>query len=109
MIIHLNSAITNVSLQVGDIAYYTVTSTNGSVEFGSNPTFIGLITEVSNSYIRVADNSFIPENAFILFAKNNVVNSGSLKGYFAEVTMRNDDTSYCELFAISSEVDQSSK
>jgi hypothetical protein len=109
MIIHLNSAITNVSLQVGDRAYYSVTSTYGNFETSSNINFIGTITEIGNSHIRVDNNATIPQNAFIMFSKNNAVNISSLKGYFAEVTMQNFSSIDTELFAISSEVDESSK
>jgi len=109
MIIHLNSSVNNFSLQVGDFAYYTITSTYGNFETSNNINFIGTITEIGNSYIRVNNNATIPQDAFIMFSKHNAVNSGSLKGYFAEVTMRNFSSQDTELFAISSEVDESSK
>ena len=109
MIIHLKSAIINASLQVGDSAYYSITSTYGNFETSSNINFIGTITEIGNRHIRVNNNVTIPQDAFIMFSKNNAVNSGSLKGYFAEVTMQNFSSVETELFAISSEVDESSK
>ena len=44
-----------------------------------------------------------------MFSKNDVVNLGSVSGYFAEVQLRNNSTEKIELFALSSEVVQSSK
>ena len=112
MIIHLQSEVNNASVQVGDTAYYVSTESVGSEynqQIGSNPQPIGAITEISNSFIRVAGNTFIPENAFIMFSKNNNVNTTSLKGYFAEIVISNNTTEPAELFAISSEVTESSK
>ena len=40
MIIHLNSSVNNFSLQVGDFAYYTITSTYGNFETSNNINFI---------------------------------------------------------------------
>ena len=44
-----------------------------------------------------------------MFSKNNNVNTTSLKGYFAEIVISNNTTEPAELFAISSEVTESSK
>lgn len=46
---------------------------------------------------------------FILFSKDNRANMSSLAGYYAEVKMENDSDEYVELFAISSEIVESSK
>ena len=46
---------------------------------------------------------------FIFIGKDNKVNIGDLKGYYAEVKFVNDSTTEAELFTISTEVAQSSK
>ena len=101
MIIHLNAPVTNASLQIGDIAYYVVG--NGS------PVQLSAITEINVSSVRISGNPFIPNNAFLLFAKNSQCNTGGLKGYFAELKMENSSSDYVELFAVSTGVAESSK
>jgi len=46
---------------------------------------------------------------FIFFGKENKVNVSGVRGYFAEVEMRNDSTAPAKLFAVGSEITQSSK
>ena len=46
---------------------------------------------------------------FILFTKDNKANLSSLKGYFAEVVMKNNSHKPVELFAVGSEVSINSK
>ena len=101
MIIHLNAPVTNASLQVGDIAYYVVG--NGS------PVQLSAITEINVSSVRISGNPFIPNNAFLLFAKNSQCNTGGLKGYFAELKMENTSSDYVELYSVSTGVAESSK
>ena len=44
-----------------------------------------------------------------MFSKNKAVNNTSLIGYFAEVKLRNNSKEKAELFALSSEIAESSK
>jgi len=44
-----------------------------------------------------------------MFQKNNKANLTSLKGYYAEATLENNSKEKAELFAVSSEIVQSSK
>jgi len=46
---------------------------------------------------------------FMFFGKENKINVSGVRGYFAEVEMRNDSTSPAKLFAVGSEITQSSK
>ena len=46
---------------------------------------------------------------FIFFGKENMVNTGGVKGYFAEVEMKTDSSSGSKLFSVGSEVTMSSK
>ena len=101
MIIHLNSPVNNASLQVGDVAYFVIG--------GFDPQIIGAITEINASSIRVDSNSSVPNDVFIMFAKNSECNTGGIKGYYAEPKMQNTSDNYAELFAVSSEISLSSK
>ena len=102
----------NTSLQVGDIAYYTVLTTNTSIGFssGAEPTVIGKIHEIGSNYIIVEfTNDDWSDGDFIMFSKDKKVNNTSLLGYYAEVKLSNNSTEKAELFALSSEVAPSSK
>ena len=109
--INLKNDIDNVSLQIGDVAYYvkdddtstSVTSFTDSVER------IGVITSIGTSYIVVDSTIEPPADAFLMFSKDKVANNTSLLGYFAEVKLINNSTEKAELFALSSEIGLSSK
>ena len=96
----------NVSVQVGDTAYYT-NDING-VEI----VLIGLITAVTIDTITANINPFQIRptlTSFILFSKTADVNTSGLKGYYAEAQIKNDSTEYAELFLVGSEIFESSK
>tara|TARA_R110002050_G_scaffold97573_1_gene202800 strand:+ start:30 stop:371 length:342 start_codon:yes stop_codon:yes gene_type:complete len=113
MIINLESVIDNASVQVGDTAYYVNTgdlsSLNNQQIGNGNPQVIGVIQEIGPSFIRVSGSSTVPSGSFLMFSKDNRVNNGRLKGYYAEVIMRHAGGNPAELFAVSSEVAISSK
>ena len=89
----------NVSVQVNDIAYY-LQSTGPDVI-----TKIGKITAVE-----IDDGATRPTSSqFILFSKDNKANLTAVRGYYAEVKMRNDSNEYAELFSVGSEIFESSK
>jgi hypothetical protein len=102
--------IQNTSLQVGDIAYYAIANT-------SNVQEVGKIVEIGSTYIVAeagATNNDVSDaiasnTAMLLFAKDARANISSLAGYYANVEISNDSTDKVELFAISSEVAESSK
>ena len=101
----------NVSVQIGDIAYFT-NSTN--VYEGQVLEKIGVITNIiqgSNTIIcDISPSQTRPTSAsFILFQKDNTTNGGSLLGYFARVQFRNGTTEEAELFSVGSEIFESSK
>ena len=109
----------NVSVQVGDLAWYLNPTTSGvpgnEYEIGSaaNALYFGNITNVTPFTITV-DNSIsgnVPLNTdYFLFSKNNEANKSNLVGYYAEVTMVNlvlDKT--VELYAVGTEITESSK
>ena len=107
MEITFENKIENISLQVGDNAYYV---TNHSSGYATNTTLIGEITEVKDFSIVIALPVNPPSpNDFIMFSKNTVINNSSLLGYYAEVKLLNESTKKAELFALGSEITQSSK
>ena len=54
--------------------------------------------------------SLIPTMAdFIMFGKDNSVNTTSLIGYYADVHFVNNSTKKAELFSVGSEIAESSK
>jgi hypothetical protein len=96
----------NVSVQIGDIAYYT-NDLNGETI-----TQIGEITDVGVYSIDCNISSSTPRptnTSFILFSKTNAANISGLTGYFAEAVFKNDSTDKIELFSVGSEIFESSK
>ena len=116
--IELNFDNMNISAQVGDIVYYSVPPVGGEVggfnwNEKSSTKLLGKIISISNSAITVQYDNVIssapPVNAFISFAKDKRINTSSLVGYYASVNFINDSTEKIELFAIGSDVSESSK
>ena len=113
----LNFPSINVSTQIGDSIYYSVPTGYlvGGFNTSSldNTTLLGIITAITNTSISVEyDNSLVltpPSGSFIFFQKNNVVNTSSLLGYYADVKLENDSKVKAEIFSISSEITESSK
>ena len=91
----------NVSCEIGDSIYFCNTSTLGSH------------THVLSNDVIVVDTGtlqLVPTvNDYIMFSKDNAANLSSIVGYFAEVKFVNDSNTEAELFAISSEIFESSK
>lgn len=110
----------NVSVQVGDTAYYTSSSSVLGTHTHSNQNDIVQIGEITaidkvNNTITCLFNpnptNAMPPNSndFIMFSKDNKVNLSSLTGYYAEAQFVNDSTVEAELFAVSTDVYGSSK
>tara|TARA_R100001126_G_C4764465_1_gene119338 strand:+ start:133 stop:513 length:381 start_codon:yes stop_codon:yes gene_type:complete len=114
----------NVSLAIGDTAYYVATNTKGGflttqqsgntneetiVKIGA----VSAINQATNT-ITIATNTLqsnqLPTtSSYIFFSKDNKVNSSSILGYYAEVTFKNNSTTEAELFSIGCVVGESSK
>ena len=107
----------NASLQVGDIAYYTPTSTVGNTSTSTSPNNViamGAVTSIdqaNNSYVVdfTALAALPTSSDFIFFSKNNIANMTSVAGYYMEVKMVNNSTSHAELFSVNTDLSQSSK
>ena len=118
----------NVSVQVGDYAYYV--NTVNSAQSGQGTLFsinsnnlqeIGRITHVfneNNSIVCQFDCTQVPDTCsahipdqdqFIMFLKDNATNVSSILGYYAEVDIRNNSSEKAKLFAVSTEISESSK
>lgn len=116
MIINFNEPL-NVSVQAGDRAWYLPVTTNVGVPGNTYTTSnmddvkeIGIIDQVTTYTISVTNVVNPPlQGFFIMFSKNNEVNNGDLLGYYAKIKMSNARTDKIELFAVGSEVAQSSK
>ena len=130
MTIQLTSEINNASLQIGDRVYalqpnlinsasgqlvasnINIFQADGPSTSGVNESvYIGIVTGLTHDSIIINDpvNSDVPIGSFLMFSKNNVVNAGGLKGYYANVKLQHTGKERAELFAISSEVTESSK
>tara|TARA_R110002167_G_scaffold45166_2_gene135752 strand:+ start:1199 stop:1612 length:414 start_codon:yes stop_codon:yes gene_type:complete len=124
----------NVSVQVGDTAYYTPIDVVGSTNDAHNTAAVvntislGKITEIINPdlfdsgistiniFCDLVDGSnvplpiaFPPLNSFIMFSKDKKVNTNDLLGYYAEVKFVNDSTEKIEMFQVGAEIQESSK
>ena len=112
----------NISAQVGDIAYYSPTSMVSEFQTADEIIRLGKILEISK--ITEGDNAGnyklvcrIPVGEeypntttdFIFFAKDNVVNSGAILGYYSELKFINDSNENFELYSVNFEVVESSK
>ena len=118
----------NISVQVGDIAYYVNpnegTTGGFTIANQSNITTIGEITEVTTGglisdgvqsetfVIKCNMNNDVPpptESSFILFSKDNTVNMTSLLGYYGSAKFKNNSREEAEMFSTSCEINESSK
>ena len=116
----------NISVQVGDTAYYTSTTTLGSFNVPSINTqnlsgvfSLGLITSITpwtqaSGIATITTNcTQCPPNPvagdYIMFSKDNKANMSSILGYYAEVEFKNNSKTEAELFSVGTEVFESSK
>lgn len=112
----------NVSVQVGDIAYYANTSVVGQFNTAGyqNITQIGNILTITpwNGVLSQIDVFWNPNpllsplptiGSFIMFSKDNKANLSSALGYYAKVKFVNESPNEAELFAVTTDVFESSK
>ena len=106
----------NTSIQVGDTAYFTNTSTSGGFSISNNISMIGEIQTITDNGTNTTivcdyneDNPSPSSTSFILFSKDNLVNLSSLVGYYGSAKFNNNSKDKAELFAASCEVSESSK
>lgn len=102
-----------------DIAYYANTSSynladSSTVNYADSFIRLGPITAVNFPQKQitcdVSNNTVLPAtNDFIFFSKDNRANMTSLLGYYAEVEISNNSTEKAEIFAVGTEIFESSK
>jgi len=101
------------SLSIGDIIYHApITTANGFDQLGTTVK-IGNVTGINKDTsvitVTTALSSVNLVGNFLFFSKNNAVETSGLKGYYATVKMKNTSVHASELYALNSEVAQSSK
>lgn len=92
-------------IHVGDIAWYLDISESKEVKMGP-------ISSINQLEIVISAAAGVdpPTTAdFVFYTKNPIGYLGQLKGYYAEAQFINNSTEYAELFAVGSEVFESSK
>ena len=100
----------NVSVQIGDIIYYTPTTLNGIHNTAGTIIELGFVTAINGNTITVDYIAALPQPGdFIMFAKDRSVNMSSLLGYFAKFRIRNNSKDKAEMYSISVDVIESSK
>ena len=108
----------NVSVQVGDLAWYVPTNLDGAQgnQYQTNDieniVLIGPITLIDGNTLTIDQPSGeTPPSAvdFIMFSKDNRANVSGIIGYYAEVKFINDSKDKIELFSVGSEIFESSK
>ena len=108
MTINLNENI-NSSLQVGDTLYY-VTLNDFPLSNDVDPILIGKVTNINGNSIETEETAATPSAGdFLMFVKNNKVNTSGLKGYYAKARLELQTASAGKLFSVSAEVSESSK
>ena len=108
----------NVSVQVGDLAWYVPTNQQGAPgnQYQTNDVdkivLIGPITNINGNILTIDQPSGqTPPSAsdFIMFSKDKRANLSGVVGYYAKIRFVNDSKEKIELFAVGSEVFESSK
>ena len=111
----------NMSCKVGDLVYYVDTTSSfqgsGFMVGADNYQLIGAINSIITLSSEVIINvqltgptaSLVSTTDFIFFVKNNLVETGSIKGYFSKVKYRNNSTKPAEMFQTACEIEESSK
>ena len=96
----------NESLSIG------ITTANGFDQLGTTIK-IGDVTGINRSTSVVTVTTSLSGvnlvGNFLFFSKNNAVETSGLKGYYATVKMKNTSVHASELYAVNSEVAESSK
>ena len=100
----------NVSVQIGDIIYYTPTALTGIHDTAGTIVELGFVTVINGNTITVDYIAALPQPGdFIMFAKDRSVNMSSLLGYFAKFRIRNNSQDKAEMYSIAVDVIESSK
>jgi len=94
-------------IQIGDIAWYSNTTSGVEVEMG--PIIALTINPVTITINAAAGVQPPSVSDFVFYVKSPITTVSSLKGYYAEAQFRNNSPAYGELFSVGSEIFESSK
>ena len=106
----------NISCKIGDVAYFVNTSSLGGFAVAGTTNLIGTINSITvgttvtvlNIEIEGEFAEAVTTNDFVFFSKNNLVEIGSILGYYATAQFRNNSTTPAELHAATCEIEESS-
>tara|TARA_R100001594_G_scaffold119350_1_gene154769 strand:- start:74 stop:451 length:378 start_codon:yes stop_codon:yes gene_type:complete len=113
----------NISLQPGDIIYASKirggqagTNHPNSGNVDTKPVAIGKVTpqgiDFVNKTVTIETSGFAsgPSGlSYVMFNKDNRVNTSGIVGYFAECELKNYSTKYAEVFVVATDFAESSK
>ena len=102
----------NVSVQIGDIIYYSPTTLTGTHDTAGTIIELGDVVSISGSTIVVnyQTGTVLPTASdFIMFAKDRSANMSSLLGYYAEFRIVNNSRDKAEMYSVSVDITESSK
>ena len=82
----------------------------GRVKSFQNSTSFPNLTVVYGVNIYTDGSTTTPQvSDYVFFSKNNYIEQGSVKGYYASVKLKNNSNEYAELFTLSANIEESSK
>lgn len=105
----------NMSCRVGDTAYYSSVSPVNEFLVNDNIIRIGVIRSIEDNGSQTTITCLVEgdvtgiKGSYIFFSKNNLVETGSLTGYYGSATFANNSSSKAELYATSCGITESSK
>lgn len=104
----------NVSLAVGDTAYYVPTNSSAQFQVNSSDIIeIGRVKTVQAMSFSCVTNlmeaDYPSKQDYIFFSKDNKANQSSVLGYYAKVQLKNNSKTEAEIFNVSADVFDSSK
>jgi hypothetical protein len=107
----------NISCKVGDVAYFVNTSLLGGFSVAGQINLIGTINSITTVGSNIVLNveiegefaELVTENDFVFFSKDNLVEIGSILGYYAKVKFKNNSTEKAELHEVACEIEESSR
>jgi hypothetical protein len=106
----------NVSIQVGDTAYYVPTSTSSQFQINSSDIVeMGEVTYVDPGGLEFWCSTTLPSSMYpsgsdyIFFTKDNKINQSNTLGYYAKVKLKNNSRKNAEIYSVAADCFESSK
>ena len=91
-------------LMIGEVFGFTRLESNNLQEIGS----VSQIGPEHNVF-EIANANVLETNDYVMFVKNQVINTSGISGYYADAKFENNSKTKAEIFAVSSEITESSK